>query len=698
MASPSPRGLLKTKDFHFPPTQGHQEGGQAKGPGDQASSEVSSTPTAVHGHRGFSSKTTDEVLGQSDSPKTPTVPRGRRRSNKGAASGGTSSPRFHPQPIIHPTTTSITTNPSPLGSRRASTTAPQFAEQLAYTPQLLSTPFRTARGSKPLRSSFLTLGEPAAVDEPEDQQPGFFNLPPGPSKEGFLDVDSCDFYRGAAERPLFREGFPPEAGNEPSPGSMNDSALESDSSDSSSSSSSSTSSNGTYGSDASSGLFPIGRRMSQAANFVGERLRRRRSSASSTNSEGLASTVTASTVRPGMTNSEAGTSAARAGVGGTSTIRGRKKRSKGRRSRRGRDGKSSQSFIAKTVSTLSMSGRSSSPDRKKKRRKHVPTRREFSLMLPGPLGEDDLSGGMGNTLPPPILDPLGGAKSVAFADLPTPDPLRARHSITQPSPMLDPNAPAPPPAISLDASGEATGVAGVADWRSRLITTPSLHQVMDRIRIEREKSGYEEAFLKEREVREMEIERRRERERRKREGKGSHRHRHRYRPHRRHRNDGSGHKMDDVAEESGREEELPVSDAPKVAQPPTETPPSSNTKERPAPSAKQSILGSLLSHAADRRSGEGSEGVAPSSTLRLLKPAAQPPPLYHLRPPVAQVLRHWYNNNSRKLPEILHLMPREEKDAMSLALTRSKLTTTFSPIINLQRPFSQQDSAPDLPA
>jgi hypothetical protein len=54
------------------------------------------------------------------------------------------------------------------------------------------------------------------------------------------------------------------------------------------------------------------------------------------------------------------------------------------------------------------------------------------------------------------------------------------------------------------------------------MTTPSLPQVLERIKKEREKSGYEEAFLQEREVKEKEKERRRERERRRRRGHRDH--------------------------------------------------------------------------------------------------------------------------------------------------------------------------------
>lgn len=194
-------------------------------------------------------------------------------------------------------------------------------------------------------------------------------------------------------------------------------------------------------------------------------------------------------------------------------------------------------------------------------------------------------------------------KSVAFAVLPDSGSRMGGRKASAlggvGSPMLDPNEPAPPPALEGDALQP--------DWRSRLMTTPSLPQVLERIKREREKSGYEEAFLREREVKEKEKARRRERERRRRRG-----HHRRYRDQEegvRHRGRSRASGVDTA---SDREKEEAIE-----SQPPSRSTSDeaiSRLEERPTPglptsrnpiSRASSWTHSLLGHAVERRSAVG---------------------------------------------------------------------------------------------
>jgi len=139
------------------------------------------------------------------------------------------------------------------------------------------------------------------------------------------------------------------------------------------------------------------------------------------------------------------------------------------------------------------------------------------------------------------------------------------------------------------------------------MTTPSLPQVLERIKKEREKSGYEAAFLREREVKEKEKARRRERERRRRRGH-HHRHRdpeaggrHRERP-----------RPSSADTTSDREKEEPVASRTpsqialdEMVPRADDRPVTGVTLSRNPISRASSWTHSLLGHAVERRSGGG---------------------------------------------------------------------------------------------
>jgi hypothetical protein len=246
-------------------------------------------------------------------------------------------------------------------------------------------------------------------------------------------------------------------------------------------------------------------------------------------------------------------------------------------------------------------------------------------MLPGPIGEEeDLGTGL-----------MG--KSVAFAALPHSRLGGKKNTIVSTSalgdvgsPVLDPNEPAPPPPLEGDVLQP--------DWRSRLMTTPSLPQVLERIKREREKSGYEEAFLREREVKEKEKARKRERERRRRRG-GHHRHREQ--------EDDRGRHLRRSLRASGPET-TSEKDEPSISRPPSQSAldemvPRLEDKSVAGPSLSKNPISrasswthSLLGHATERRSAGGrkrraiidlsTEQDTPSVTPQPSPPASGVPP------------------------------------------------------------------------
>lgn len=297
----------------------------------------------------------------------------------------------------------------------------------------------------------------------------------GQSKAGWYDVDEGDLYRGAESHPGLLDGFSKRPEGVDAEKAADTASVKTTSSSSSS----------------SSGL-EIGRRVTQAIDKVGDALHFRRGSASSTNTK--TDTLTTITTRDSSstsTSSDSDTSSSSSSSdddGATSSGVFRRKRHR------------RMSVRSKTISR-----RSASPDAFSAGagRRRIITRREFTLMLPTPVGEDDIS----------------------IAPFPDPQPSTARVRIAL-----------PPNAAHYD--GNYSGPIGISpleqpthDWHGRLITTPALRTVMDKIRDERKKSGYEAAFQAETEKREA-----RERRRRKRK---SHHH------HSRHQADEQGFEMDD---------------------------------------------------------------------------------------------------------------------------------------------------------
>ena len=116
------------------------------------------------------------------------------------------------------------------------------------------------------------------------------------------------------------------------------------------------------------------------------------------------------------------------------------------------------------------------------RRRQIPTRREFTLMLPRPIGEDDIS-------------------ETTLAETQPSTTTRVR--IALPPSAQEPLYTGP---VGLSPLDQPTH-----DWHGRLITTPALKAVIDRIREERQKSGYEAAFQAETEKREARERRKRKR-------------------------------------------------------------------------------------------------------------------------------------------------------------------------------------------
>ncbi|KAJ9107477.1 hypothetical protein QFC21_000930 [Naganishia friedmannii] len=336
--------------------------------------------------------------------------------------------------------------PFPLGVNTArettfSDTAPQFAEQ--FTP--LARKPRKQHGSRNTDSQ-ATI--PAA----------------GQSKAGWYDADEGDLYRGAENHPGLLDGFSkrPDAADAADAGKPGDTA----------------SVNTTISSSSSSSGLEIGRRVTQAIDKVGDALHFRRGSVSSTNTK--TDTLTTITTRDSSSTSTSGdsdtssSSSSSDDDGATSSGVFRRKRHRRR------------SVRSKTISR-----RSASPDGLSAGagRRRIITRREFTLMLPTPVGEDDISVA-------PIPDPRPSTARVRIA-LP-PDSAQYDGNYSGPighSPLEQPNH----------------------DWHGRLITTPALRTVMDKIRDERKKSGYEAAFQAETEKREA-------RERRKRKRRSHHHH------------------------------------------------------------------------------------------------------------------------------------------------------------------------------
>lgn len=314
--------------------------------------------------------------------------------------------------------------------------APQFAEQ--FTP--LARKPRKQHGSRNT-DSHATI--PAA----------------GQSKAGWYDADEGDLYRGAANHPGLLDGFSKRPDGA-IVGKVGDTASIKTTSSSSSS---------------SSGL-EIGRRVTQAIDKVGDALHFRRGSVSSTNTK--TDTLTTITTRDSSSTStssdtdSSSSSSSSDDDGATSSGVFRRKRHRRR------------SVRSKTISR-----RSASPDALSAGggRRRITARREFTLMLPTPVGEDDIS----------------------VASIPDPQPSTARVRIALPpnSTQYDGNYSGP---IGLSPLEQPTH-----DWHGRLITTPALRTVMDKIRDERKKSGYEAAFRAETEKREA-------RERRKRKRRSHH--------------------------------------------------------------------------------------------------------------------------------------------------------------------------------
>ncbi|GHJ86096.1 hypothetical protein NliqN6_2498 [Naganishia liquefaciens] len=270
----------------------------------------------------------------------------------------------------------------------------------------------------------------------------------GSSKAGWFDAVEGDLFRGASTHPGTLDGFSKH------PGKAGDTASVKTTSSSSSS---------------ISGL-ELGRRVTQAIDKVGDALHLRRGSDSSTNTK--TDTLTTITTRDSSSStsigdSDSSSSSSSSDDGATTSGIFRRRRHR-RRSVRSRTGsRRSQSPDAISTGTL--------------RRRQIPTRREFTLMLPRPIGEDDIS-------------------ETTLAET---QPTTARVRIA-----LPPSA----------QESVYTGTAGLSpldqpahDWHGRLITTPALKAVIDRIREERQKSGYEAAFQAETEKREARERRKRKR-------------------------------------------------------------------------------------------------------------------------------------------------------------------------------------------
>lgn len=322
------------------------------------------------------------------------------------------------------------------GVRQAFTTttpvrAPQFAEQ--FTPIGLKT-------------------KKHRIDQSTDLQ---IPLPvAGSSKAGWFDADEGDLYRGASTHPGPLDGFSKQ------PAKAEDTASVKTASSSSSS---------------LSGL-EIGRRVTQAIDKVGDALHLRRGSASSTSSK--TDTLTTITTRESSSSastsdSDTSSSSSSSDDGATSSGIFRRRRHRRRTARSKTASRRSQSPDALSTGTM--------------RRRQIPTRREFTLMLPRPIGEDDIS-------------------ETTLAET---QPSTARVRIALPPSAHEPLYSGPVGVSPLDQPNH--------DWHGRLITTPALKAVIDRIREERQKSGYEAAFQAETEKREA-------RERRKRRRRSHHHH------------------------------------------------------------------------------------------------------------------------------------------------------------------------------
>lgn len=276
----------------------------------------------------------------------------------------------------------------------------------------------------------------------------------GSSKAGWFDADEGDLYRGASAHPGPLDGF-----SKP-PAKADDEASVKTASSSSSS---------------LSGL-ELGRRVTQAIDKVGDALHLRRGSASSADTK--TDTLTTITTRDSSSStsssdSDTSSSSSSSDDGATSSGIFRRRKSRRRTARSKTASRRSQSPDAHSTGTI--------------RRRQIPTRREFTLMLPRPIGEDDIS-------------------ETTLADA-QPSTTRVRIAL--------------PPSANESLYSGPVGVSPLDqpnhDWHGRLITTPALKAVIDRIREERQKSGYEAAFQAETEKREA-------RERRKRKRRSHHHH------------------------------------------------------------------------------------------------------------------------------------------------------------------------------
>jgi magnesium transporter len=276
----------------------------------------------------------------------------------------------------------------------------------------------------------------------------------GSSQAGWFDADEGDLYRGASAHPGALDGFskPPEKAGDTA-------SVKSASSSSSS----------------LSGL-ELGRRVTQAIDKVGDALHLRRGSASSADTK--TDTLTTITTRDSSSStstsdSDSSSSSSSSDDGATSSGIFRRRKHRRRTARSKTASRRSQSPDALSTGTM--------------RRRQIPTRREFTLMLPRPIGEDDIS-------------------ETTLAEI---QPSTARVRIALP-PSANESLYSGPIGVSpLDQPNH--------DWHGRLITTPALKAVIDRIREERQKSGYEAAFQAETEKREA-------RERRKRKRRSHHQH------------------------------------------------------------------------------------------------------------------------------------------------------------------------------
>lgn len=310
-------------------------------------------------------------------------------------------------------------------------TAPQFAEQ--FTP--LASKARRHHAHRNRESQI-----PAPVA--------------GSSQAGWFDADEGDLYRGASTHPGPLDGFskhPIKA----QPDKHGDAASIKTASSSSSS---------------FSGL-ELGRRVNQAIDRVGDALHLRRGSASSTNTK--TDTLTTITTRSSTTASStsdsdsSSSSSSSEDDGATSSGIFRRRRQRRRSVRSRTASRRSQSPDALSTGTM--------------RRRQIPTRREFTLMLPRPIGEDDIS-------ETTIIET---------------QPSTARVRIALPSSAEE--------ALYTGPIGISPLEQPTHDWHGRLITTPALKTVIEKIRDERKKSGYEAAFQAETEKREARERRKRKR-------------------------------------------------------------------------------------------------------------------------------------------------------------------------------------------